>query len=755
MPVLRLLGFIVVASLLGALAGGWGRAQAADSVGTAVEYARDLESSDAKVRREAAFQLSRMGIGAKPALPQLVKALEDDQQQVWFGAITALANLKGEAEPALPALIKELESWQPFRKDRQGAQALYRTALALGSIGAPAIPALSNALTHEKWSVRAGASRALSFTGPLASPVAPRLAGLLADERAEVREAAADTLAGLGVAALEPLMEVLKTHEEPRARTAAAQTLGKLGPAGAKADVALEESSLRDADPGVRSQALLAFSRVAPDPVQKMKVLVRAWDGTDDSQRSAAQSAMLTVRPVESALLPVMIPRLESTNRVIRSRAAEFLALLGPDAAGAAPMLARGIRRGVAKGEDEPEMIRALAETGSAGLDEIFAEIGTLLPEALDPKGWPLLAIRQVNVGALTALISSLSHASPSIRAAALEGLTALGERARAAAKKLPPLLDDPVGLVRARAWQAAGACGVPAEFLLTRLEKGFEDPEPQVRRAVVLGLGQMGKAAAAAAPKLIQALDSGDAELERAAIRALGGMGADAASAAPALVARMERWGKDGPIEVLTALGGIGAPAAGELPKLLGLSESVDPRIRQAFFETAVRFGTNAVAAIPALDRGLSDVEPAVRAWAIQARVTVEPGSDRAVETALSGLDDTERVVRHAAAQMIGRLEERGRVAESRLFALLDQPEDRLAARDALRAIHPTSLDRLRDALAHSDSGVREMAADSLARLGKAAAEAIPALEKSLREDRSDEVKRAARRALRRIREG
>jgi len=749
------LGFIVGVSLLGNLAGVGSRSLAAEPEGTAVEYARDLESSDAKVRREAAYQLSRMGAGAKPALPQLIKALEDDQQQVWFGAITALANLKGDAEPALPALLKELESWQPFRKDRQGTQALYRTALALGSIGGPAIPGLSNALTHEKWSVRAGASRALGFTGPLASPIAPRLAGLLADERAEVRDAAADTLAGLGGAALDPLLEVLKTHEEPRARTGAAQTLGRLGPAGAPAEMALEEASSRDPELGVRTHALMAFSRVAPDPVRKMKVLVGAWDGPEESLRLTARSAMLTVRPVETVVLPVMVPRIESTNRVVRSRAAEFLTLLGPDAAVAAPVLARAIRSSVAKGENEPEMIRALAETGSAGLAEIFDEIGSSPPEMLDPKGWPLQAVRQVNVGALTTLIGSLGHASPSVRAATLEGLTALGERARAAAKKLPPLLDDPVGLVRARAWQASGACGVPAEFLLSRLEKGLEDTEPQVRRAVVLGLGQMGKAASAAAPKLIKVLQSGDPELERAAIRALGGMGADAAIAAPVLVEQMGRWGKDGPIDVLTALGGIGTAAAGELPKLLALSESPDPRIRRAFFETTVGFGTNATAALAAVDRGLTDGEPEVRAWAIRARVAVEPEDERSVQAALAGLDDAERVVRHAAAQMIGRLEERGRVAESKLFALLDQPDDRLVARDALRAIHPTSMDRLRDVLGHADPRVREMAADSLARLGKAATEAIPALEKALREDRSEEVKRAARRALRRIREG
>jgi hypothetical protein len=46
-------------------------------------------------------------------------------------------------------------------------------------------------------------------------------------------------------------------------------------------------------------------------------------------------------------------------------------------------------------------------------------------------------------------------------------------------------------------------------------------------------------------------------------------------------------------------------------------------------------------------------------------------------------------------------------------------------------------------------------MAVDGLARLGKGAEAAIPALEKVMREDDYEEVKRACRRALRRIREG
>lgn len=103
------------------------------AVRTAAEYAADLENADKAIRREAAYQLSRMGKGARVALPQLIRAL-DDEQQYWFGGHRP-GRSGARRRTRLARVAQGLESWQPFRKDRQGSQALYRTALALGSIG--------------------------------------------------------------------------------------------------------------------------------------------------------------------------------------------------------------------------------------------------------------------------------------------------------------------------------------------------------------------------------------------------------------------------------------------------------------------------------------------------------------------------------------------------------------------------------------------------------------------------------------------
>lgn len=729
--------------------------KAAEGGKTPLDYARDLESTDASVRREAAYQLSRPGVAAKVAIPQLIKALEDDQQQVWFGAISALANLKGDAEPALQALLKELEAWQPFRKDRQGSQALYRTALALGSIGAPAVPALSNALTNTKWHVRAGAARALSFAGDTAATVAPRLASMLADERSEVRDAAVETLAALGPVTVGPLEESLRNADEPKARAAAAMALGRLGKLGAGAGPALKAAINEDKDAAVRTQALLAFSRVTTDSAVVVPVLMRAWEDGDETVRRAAHSALLLVRPVEVALLPAILPQLDAPDERVRVRAAQLIAELGPDAATAVGPLVRALRRSVAAGAAEPTLVQAIAALGEAGLEPVFQELETLPSSSLTSEVWPLAVLRRVNLTALSGLRAALSHPSPAVRAGALEGLAALGDRARSVAKVLPPLMDDADAAVRSRAWVAAGACGVAPEAMLGRLEPGLNDASAEVRRAVVSGVARLGKAARPAVPKLIESLGTGDPSLELAVVRALGSMGADAEPAAAVLAGRAVRSAPELQVEILAALGAIGPGAASEAEPLLPLGDAANPLVRRAFLEAVAKFRSGAKVALPAVEQGRKDSDPNVRAAAIQARVAVDSESAEAVQVAVAGLEDPDGRVRRAAAGALGLLEEKGRPGEAKLFVLLGNPEDRLAARDALRAIHPESVSSLLEALRHADWGVREMAADALARLGKGATEAVSALEKASRDDASEEVKRASRRALRRIREG
>ena len=68
------------------------------------KLAERLSSSSKEARRQAAFELARLGKKAQPALAALVKALGDRDQQVLFQVAQALAGIGPVAEAAVPGL---------------------------------------------------------------------------------------------------------------------------------------------------------------------------------------------------------------------------------------------------------------------------------------------------------------------------------------------------------------------------------------------------------------------------------------------------------------------------------------------------------------------------------------------------------------------------------------------------------------------------------------------------------------------------
>lgn len=722
---------------------------------TAQEYARDLESSDRKLRREAAYELSRLGKEAKVALPQLIAALDDEQQQVWFGAITALTNLGPDAEAALPALLRELQAWQPFRKDRQGSQALYRTALALGSIGAPAVPSLIEQLKSEQWFVRAGAARALGFAAAVAGSASVPLVALLGDERVEVREAAEETLAALGGTALAPVTETLRAASEPRARLAAAETLRRMGKAAAPSGAALRARFREEPRGDVKAAILQALVRLDLTGAEAVEWLMAARHDAANEVRAVARQELLLVRPAATTVVPALAASLTVTQREERLDAARLLTYLGDTSAGAVPALIQALRAPGADAEERRTMAQAVAATGRAALAPLLGSVAARDPASLREDDWEMLVVRGLDITALPGLVEALEAPGDAARVLALEGLAALGDRVRPVPKTLTPLLEHRVEAIRARAWMAAAAVGVAPELLLAKLDAALADSAPTVRRAAVRSLGHLGRSAAPAVEKLVKLLSAADAEVRAEVLSTLGRLGIDAAAAVPALVARMRAASDPERVPYLRVLGEIGAPAVAELPAMLEVANSTNAPVRTAFASAARGLGKEGKDAAPRLLELLRDGEPAVRAAAALGLAAVAAESESTVTALGEALEDVAPEVRGAAAHGLARLEERGRPAEKRLFALLASDPDREAAKLALKAIHPVGVEALVGCLEHADWSVREMAADGLARLGKAATNAIPALEKSLRDDRQDEVKRASRRALRRIREG
>ncbi len=109
------------------------------------------------VREAAARALGRFGPEAKIAIPELSRALHDNQGRVRWEAATALGLI---GKDSVKALIKAM--------DGSDAKARHATAYALGQIGPDAIdavPALTKSLNDPDQAVRNSAAYSLSVVG--------------------------------------------------------------------------------------------------------------------------------------------------------------------------------------------------------------------------------------------------------------------------------------------------------------------------------------------------------------------------------------------------------------------------------------------------------------------------------------------------------------------------------------------------------------------------------------------------------------
>jgi len=143
-----------------------------------------------ELRREAIKSIAALGPAARQALPVLVRATRDENQEVRLWAVTAIRRIGPSARDATPALLTVLSD------DARPVQEAARDALE--AIGPAAAPVLLPALrTRDPW-VRANAAEALGVIGLAKGEVVPGLVRLLTDDSLWVRASAAWALGHLG-----------------------------------------------------------------------------------------------------------------------------------------------------------------------------------------------------------------------------------------------------------------------------------------------------------------------------------------------------------------------------------------------------------------------------------------------------------------------------------------------------------------------------------------------------------------------------
>lgn len=149
----------------------------------------DLACPEARVRVAAARGLRETSRRARPAVPALSRALQDDDPHVRYLAADALSEIGPEAPHAVPDLIRALRD--PYPRIRCLA------ADALGQIGPEAraaVPALAGLLADHDEDVRAFAARALGEIGPEGRMAVPALTRALKDKHLGNREVVVEAL---------------------------------------------------------------------------------------------------------------------------------------------------------------------------------------------------------------------------------------------------------------------------------------------------------------------------------------------------------------------------------------------------------------------------------------------------------------------------------------------------------------------------------------------------------------------------------
>ena len=701
-------------------------------------------ASDREVRREASYQLQRLGSAAKSALPELIKALDDSDKQVWANVIAAIAAIGPDAKDAVPRLIAGLDG----RKSRDGrqrekSQVLLRSAFVLTSIGDAARPALIEALKGDDTGLRVGAAKALGGMGARAKDATPALIENLGHNDEELRSEVVETLGLIGADAVGPLVKSLG-WPEPRLRIGSARSLAAIGPSDASGS-ALIGRLRNETEVSVRAAILAALPRVGVAQEKFVPLLIAGLRDDRDELRAAAVNALIVIRPAEKLAVPAVAALLADPKPAIVERAVYVLGRFGPAAKSAAPAL-------VAKAaltQPVPAVYAdALTEIGGPAVADLLKQVEKSAPAALNREHWVVKLLTAIGGAGVPELTRALESPSASVRVAALGTLNELGEQARDARAAILKLSADFEPIVRATVLSALVSMKHDAGATLKKIEAAMRDKAPVVRLAAATSAGAIGSEARALAASLAALIEDPDSAVRAAAIRAVGATGGNDPGLAAKLSARLD----DSALRsaAIEALGKLGSQSAAAAPKLIARYPKAEKSERLAIL--AALGASNSSESLAVINGALKDPESGIRAAALRALAKAQPAVNDLLPRLIEALRDPDVSVRRVAAEFLAILgdkdSQKSVPALGPMVALLASTEDRTFVLDALRAMHVRDKDALVQALALPVSEARAWACERVARMGR---EGLPLVEKlqPLLADKNDYVRRAARKAI------
>jgi HEAT repeat protein len=502
------------------------------------ELLKALEDSDEDVRGNAVEALAN--IGSETAIPGLLKALEDSHEYVRRKAAEVLAEIGSET--AIAGLLKALEDSHEYVRGK--------AAFALGNIGTEtAIPGLLKALEDSDRYVRWNASEALAKIGS-ETAIAGLLKALEDSDRfvrsRYVRRRAAAALGKIGTeTAIAGLIKALE-HSDGDVRFEAAFALGKIG-----SETAIPEllKALKDSDGDFfRCKAVEALGEIGSETA--IPGLLKALEDSDEYVRMSAAEALGKIG--SETAIAWLLKALEDSDEFVRFQAAFALGKIGSETA--IPELLKAledynnkdVRSHAAASLGEigtetaiPELLKALEDYNNkdvrshaaASLGEIGTE--TAIPGLLkaledsddDVRRKAAEALAEIGTEtAIPGLLKALEHSKEYVRGYAAFALGNIGTETA-----IPELLKALKDSYWSVSWYAAEALGnIGTETAIAGLLKALEDSDDDVRRNAAFALGNI--ATETAIPGLLKALEDSDDDVRRNAAFALGNIGSETA---------------------------------------------------------------------------------------------------------------------------------------------------------------------------------------------------------------------------------
>jgi HEAT repeat protein len=362
--------------------------------------------------------------------------------------------------------------------------------------------------------------------------------------------------------------------------------------------------------------------------------------------------------------------------------------------------------------------------------------------EQPDPK--PLLDV----------LVAACEHKEDVVRAAALNVIGQIGEKAKPALPAVKKGLRDKEFNVRLQAVFAAGAMGPVAKgavpelldvirqddtgFLeaqvtialkkvgpgaVPALRKGLSDKSPKVRRAAAFSLGLLGPKAYEAVPELTKALTDDETLVRVLAAEALGKIGTEAEPALPALKTALKDKEAAVRINAALALVLISADTAALDVLATAVVKGANADTRQSAAAALAKAGPLAKAAIPQLTTALKDTDAEVRRQVLITLGGLGPAAG-STDKIKPLLNDKNQAVRFQAVTTIWEIDHK--VSDQELKVLekalkQDDTGEVLQALQILSDLGPAaklSAPAVAALLKHDDKQVRGAAAQTLKKI-------------------------------------